>query len=259
VSTVYLTGASGFIGKHLTKRLDNFTAIPHQKIQTIQIKEFDKFFFLSAYGNLIWQQDDNQILQANLLDLINVLNQIDFSKSFKSFVFLSTSSVKLRRQTMYSRAKKATEEVLLAYAEKYNAPICIIRPFSITGVGEQKEHLIPTLIRSCLEGEEMQFTPTPVHDFIDIDDVVEGIINLSDHSAKGIFELGLGEGTSNAEVLALVEKITGKKANITGMLPARDYDNQNWVSNNFRSRMYGWLPKKSLEDSIKEMVNAYSK
>ena len=252
----YITGSSGFLGSHLATKLGRYTAIPHSQISSANVSKFDKFFFLSAYGNLIHQINDRATIQANIADLIMVLNSIDLSHKFKSFVYISTSSVRLKRQTMYSRTKKAAEEILLAYMEKYNLPICIIRPYSITGVGEQKEHLIPKLIDSCMNGIRMDFTPKAVHDFVDVDDVVEGILNLSAHGARGIFELGTGVGHSNEEVLKIVEKVVGKPVNVDVVEKLRDYDNTEWVSNNYRARMYGWLPKKSLEQSVKEMYEA---
>lgn len=254
----YVTGASGFLGSHLLQALEGreVTAIPHAKIKTIKLKPFDNFFFLSAYGNMYSHTDDKKIIQANVSDLIDIILQVD-GRKFNSFVYMSTSSVKLQKQTMYSRTKKASEEILLSFAEKYHKPICIIRPYSITGVGEQKEHLIPTLIRSCLDGEQVNFVPHPVHDFIDIDDVVAGIVNLSSNRARGIFELGSGKKHTNRQVLEIVEKVTGKKANVNTVGQLRLYDNENWVSSNFRARSYGWLPQKSLEQSITEQVEAY--
>lgn len=249
----YLTGL-GFIGSRLALKLDKFSPIPHSEIKTFKLNSFDNFYFLSTYGNLYSQQEDSKIIQANLLDLVVILNQINFERGFKSFVYISTSSVRLKRQTMYSRSKKAAEEILLSYLEKYDVPICIIRPFSVTGVGEQKNHLIPKLIDSCLNGTRMDFVPKPVHDFIDVEDVVDGILNLSKHHAKGIFELGTGIGYTNDQVRKIVEKVTGYPANIDIVNQLREYDNEEWVSGNFRARMYGWLPKKSLEQSITEMV-----
>lgn len=253
----YITGASGFIGKHLSKRLTDVVAIPHKEISTIKLQPFSDFYFLSTYGNMAGHQtnQDGMVIQANIGDLIEVIKQTDFTK-IKSFIYTSTSSVNLKTQTMYSRAKRASEEILLSFMEKYHAPICIIRPFSVTGVGEQEDHLIPTLIRSCLEGEQMNFVKEPVHDFIDVEDVVEGIVNLSEHSAKGMFELGSGKQHTNQEVLEIVEKVTGKKAKINLVKSLRDYDTENWVSGNYKARGYGWTPKKSLEESITEMVNA---
>jgi hypothetical protein len=113
------------------------------------------------------------------------------------------------------------------------------------------------LIDAAYTGKEVDFTPEPTHDFIDVEDVVEGIINLSEHSARGVFELGTGIKTTNFEVLELVEKITEKKVKARFIDNLRPYDNKDWVSTNFKSRSYGWLPKKTLEQSITEMVDAY--
>lgn len=256
---IYLTGSSGFLGSHLAQKLGHYTAIPHTHIPSANVHTFDKFFFLSAYGNLIHQTDDIETIQANLADIITVLSQIDLSQKFKSLVYISTSSVRLKRQTMYSRTKKAAEEILLAYAEKYNLPICIVRPYSVTGVGEQIEHLIPKLIDSCLNGTRMDFVSKPVHDWIDVEDVVDGILNLANHGARGIFELGTGRSYSNLEVLKIVEKVTGKPANVDYVDRLRDYDNTEWTSNNYRARMYGWLPRKTLEQSVTEMVEEAKK
>ena len=103
----------------------------------------------------------------------------------------------------------------------------------------------------------MDLVPSPTHDFIDVEDLVDGILNLSSNQAKGIFELGTGIKTSNEEVMELVQEATGKRANVNMVNQLRDYDNENWVSTNFRARSFGWLPKKTLQVSIKEMVYAY--
>lgn len=254
----YITGSNGFLGSHLIDKLkDNVIAIPHDEISTTKIDSFQKFFFVSTYGNMSFHDDDQKIIKANILDLVSVLSQIDFTNGMTSFIFVSTSSVKRHNKTMYSRTKNAAEEILLSFKEKYNAPICIIRPFTITGVGEQKEHLIPTLIRSCYTGESMPFVPDAVHDYVDVDDVVDAMIQLSDRHAKGIFEVGKGVGFTNLEIKEMVEKITGKKANTHEVSNMRSYDSADWVSTNFKIRNYGWHPKKSIELSIKEMVQEY--
>ncbi len=255
---VYLTGSHGFVGSHLLEALKDkeVIAIPHEEITSFNYQPFDYFFFLSSYGNLISQNEDEKILQANVIDLITVLEKV-IKFDFQSFLFFSTSSVKLKRQTMYSRTKKAAEEILLSFLEKYQRPICIVRPYSITGRGEQPAHLIPTLIRSCLEKELVNFTPSPSHDFIDVEDLVSGVLTLVSHRARGIFELGTGQKYTNQQVLEIVERLTGKKANINLVEKLRDYDNDNWVSTNFRARGYGWMPKKTLEQSIGEQIKDF--
>jgi len=254
-----ITGAHGFLGSNLIKKLDGETlAIKHEDIRSIKLLPFEYGYFLSSYGNIIDQTDTQSIMQANVLDLIHILNQ-SVQYNFKSFVFISTSSVKLRTQTMYSRSKRAAEEVLLSYMEKYNKPICIIRPYTITGVSDNPKHLIPVLIDSCMTGKLVNLVPNATHDYIDVEDVVDGIINLSEHQARGIYELGTGTSYSNSQILALVEKVTGKKANVNLVNNLRPYDNEYWVSTNYRSRGYGWAPKRTVADSIKSMVENYVK
>jgi nucleoside-diphosphate-sugar epimerase len=251
-----LTGSSGFLGSTLKKSLPKVVCIPHEQIRSSRIESFNNFYFLSTYGNMSWHTEDEKIIKANLLDLIHVLGQIKWEE-IHSFVYVSSSSVKRKVQTMYSRMKKAAEEVLLSYAEKYNAPIAIVRPLSITGIGDQKEHLIPTLIRSALEESSMPFVSDAYHDYIDVEDVVSGILALSEHRARGVFELGTGISRSNREVREVVEKLVGKEVNTQEVTNMRSYDSSEWVCSNFKARQYGWEPKKPFEQTIKEMVTSY--
>jgi nucleoside-diphosphate-sugar epimerase len=246
----YGTGLSGFIGSHLAKKID-VVHIPHDKIASVKLKPFDYFYFLSSYGNLSSHTDEGMIYKANVEDLMVILNKIK-NIDFKCFFFMSTSSIMLKRQTTYSRMKRVAEEILLAFMERHDLPVCIGQPFSVTGVGEQSEHLIPTLLKATKTGETVNFVPHPVHDWIVVDDVVDGIISLSEHKARGIFQLGTGIKTTNQQVLNMVEEITGKKVKINVVSSMREYDNLEWASYNFKARQYGWLPKKTLYQSIKE-------
>lgn len=257
----YITGASGVLGTKLHRLLlaesRDVRAIPHQLLPVTHLEPYEHFYFLSTYGNMSFHKEDEKILQANILDLIHVLSESNFEDGIRSFVFVSSSSVMRKIQTMYSRTKMAAEEILLSFMEKYDAPICIVRPLSITGVGDQEEHLIPTLIRSCLTGEKMPFVPDAYHDYIDGEDVAEGIIALSKRHAKGVFQLGTGTQYSNQEVREIVEKCTGKKANIQLVKNMRPFDSKEWVCTNFKARQYGWTPQKTLRQIVKEMVEAY--
>ena len=149
MSETFVSGANGFIGKHLTSKLPEFVSVPHEDLASFN-SPYRRFFFCSAYGNMADHSDPKEMVRANVTDIIRVINA--GASCFDSLVYISSSSVGLERQTFYSRTKKAGEQLCLAYKEVQNYPIAIIRPFSVTGVGEQRSHLIPTLIRSCLTG-----------------------------------------------------------------------------------------------------------
>lgn len=249
----YVTGGGGFIGSRLVSKLDgNTIPVPHSKLDFFRFQPHHRFFWLGTYGNMVGQDNKFTLWQSNLFDLVNALDKLLANPPFSPFLFMSSSSVGLPVQTPYSRTKRASEEILLSIKD---FPACIVRPFSVTGVGEQKSHLIPTLIRSCLEGEPMDFAPDATHDFVDVQDVVTGILTLSKIGAKGIHEFGNGVAVTNEEVRHLVTEITGQKPNIQNVhIQLRDYDDQNWCC---RNGCEYWQPTKSLRQSITEMVAQY--
>jgi nucleoside-diphosphate-sugar epimerase len=252
----YVTGAGGFLGRHLIARLIGPTlALAHHRICKIQLRPYRSFFHLAAYGNLASQRTDTPaLLHGNILKLAHIIEQ-SLAFDIDEFIFVSTSSVMLPVQTPYARMKLAAEQMLLAYPR---LPVCIVRPFSITGIGEQPEHLIPKLIRSCMEQKPMNLVLQATHDYVDVEDVARAIITLGQfQKVSGVFELGSGIATSNEAVLNLVETACGCKANVTIVEQMRNYDSLNWCCQNPATAESGWMPRKSLAQSIREMVQAY--
>lgn len=242
-----ITGASGFIGSKLLAKLQHSIAIPHDTIHSRTYQDYERLFFLSTYGNMAHHKDHKKMVTANVSDLAFVLD--NFFDGW--FCYMSSSSVRLPVQTSYSRTKRAGEEIILALPELKS---CIVRPYSVTGVGEQKEHLIPTLIRSCFEGTEMGLVPYATHDFIDVEDVVDALVRMSNDGATGIYEFGNGFAIDNDEVRLLVEEVTGRKVNFKYGGVMREYDNESWCC---KSRNDYWQPTKTLRQSITEMVEEY--
>lgn len=246
----YVTGANGFIGKHLMRRLagQNTVAIPHEEILSVKMKPHRRVFFLSSYGNMSHQVDPEEIILANTCEPLSL-----FCESSGVFVFVSSSSVLLPVVTQYSKWKRATEVMML---KTKTANVSIVRPFSVTGVGEQSAHLIPTLIRAAFTGETIPFAPDAVHDYVDVEDVVDGLLLAADNAKGEIYELGRGCGISNQTVLWMVEAATRRHIHTTPW-QGRPYDTAEWFSKG--QKPPGWVPKNTLEDSIREMVEDYER
>lgn len=248
-----ITGSSGFLGEALVNRLEQ---------QNKEVSRLNRTGFIpsdaqliidcAAFGNLASQRKDaKEIYKANLW---RVFTEMEHLTPNQRFIYISSSSVMRPKQNLYSLSKKAAEE----YLQFQDKQIAIVRPFSITGMGDQEEHLIPTLIRSCLTGEEMPFVSEPHHDYIDVDDVVDALLTIAKHGQfKGeIYQVGTGRSISNQEVKDIVEEMIGKKANTYEVESLRDYDSANWVADTTRIHSLGWSPKKGIKQTIAEMIYA---
>jgi nucleoside-diphosphate-sugar epimerase len=246
-----VTGSSGFLGQHLTKTLKerdiNPVTIPHDLLydmptlmNIIRSNPPRYIFSLHSYGNMHHHKEEDKIIMANYFATWNLLKATSFV-DYSAFVHVSTSSVTLPYETFYSASKAGAERLCKAYATQFKKPIVIGRPYSLYGVGEASYRFIPTVFRSCLTGEAIALDPSPVHDWVLVDDFVEYLLSCADAlegmTQYSISEFGTGKGTTNGEVVRLIEAITGKKANITQEKQMRSYDTTSWVAGSSRVGM----------------------
>jgi nucleoside-diphosphate-sugar epimerase len=238
---IALTGAHGFIGNHLKNKLENdrhkAIAIPHELLYKEGLYEFlknnnpDIIIHLAAYGNMAFQKEEAKIFDANIIGTWNLL-QASKSIPYKAFINISSSSVLLPHETFYSATKAAAERLCNAFIHEHNKPIITARLFSVYGIGEAYHRFIPTVFRSCIQEEPMRLSPDALHDWIYIDDVVNCLILAMDWKHKYI-DCGSGIKTSNYEILKMIEKITGKRANIIEKKQMRSFDTIAWPASSF--------------------------
>lgn len=255
---IAISGSHGFLGSHLGETVGEFTHIERDGVLSAPQ---DYIFDLAGYGNMSWQKEPERIYEANVMRLLALLESSK-ETDYKALVVTSTSSVTLPYPTVYSESKLAAERVAQLYARQYDKPIVIVRPYTIIGVGEQPQHLIPKLIDSCYAGTAMPFVGTPVHDFLDVEDFVDSLLLIAQHAVdnKGkIYSVGSGIQYSNEQVLEIVERLTGKSANIQRVDSFHSYDTTNWRADTTDLKDLGWKPLKSLERTIQEMIYEYQR
>jgi len=268
---INISGSHGFIASNLAKLLE-VKPIPRRLLSSKSalvdyLSLTDTIIHTAAYGNYFFQKGDRKIFNINVVYTFNLLEAAK-EAGVKKFISFSSSyelgtknkpmseDMVARPETLYGITKTCTTQLTRHFSKYFNT--AIVRPFSVIGVGEQDCHLIPNLIKSCLYGKKIPFVPTPVHDYINVVDLCSGVILVLKNIKKfngQIFHLGCGKQYTNQEVLEIVEKLTGKKANIKIVKRIRDYDSKFWMADNSKLKSLGWKQTKTLKQTIKEMIN----
>lgn len=171
----------------------------------------------------------------------------------------------------YGETKYIMERILEDYDMSYGIKFVSLRYFNAAGasldgsIGEahsEESHLIPNIIIRAIKGEEIEIfgenyeTPdgTCVRDYVHVLDLVEAhslALEFLERGNSDSFNLGLGRGYSNKEVIEMVKKVTNMDLKIK-YGPKRAGDaNSLYASNEKIKKALGWSPKYDLEDIIK--------
>lgn len=264
-----VSGLHGFVGQHLKTALEQkgimVVGIPHDMFYTYEdqlprlIEDYppDFIFHLASYGNMINHEDDDGIVAANIYGTYKLL-QATRHLPYKLFLNISTSSVALPYQTLYSATKFGAEKIAEALANKYDKPIISVRPFSLYGEGEQETHLIPRIFRSCLFGEPLKLAPDPKHDWVYVKDFVNTLVAVSTEDLdipSDVIQIGTGHAISNGSVLNHIEKLTGRRANLVDEIAPRDYDTQEWKAD--PKNGYVFYATTPLSEGLQKVYESY--
>jgi Nucleoside-diphosphate-sugar epimerases len=265
--TVAITGWNGYIAQNLERALRkaeySVVGVPRPILYNmpalIDFFDINKPSFIihtAAYGNNFKQDNDLETIYANIVATVNLL-EMTRDVPYKGFINFSSSSAGLEYQTFYSASKASGEYLVKAFVNKYKKPVVNVRPFTVIGKGEQDHHLIPQLIKSCIEQVKIPFVSEPTHDYIGVNDLCEAILKIMEHTEelKGqTIDIGTGIVTTNEEILNIVRRVTNKKPVVDRVKSLRPYDNSNWRADKSILYSLGWRPKQTIEEIIREMV-----
>jgi len=189
--------------------------------------------------------DPRKYFRNNVVNTLNLLDAMN-DKGIQPIVFSSTCATYGVPEQMpiseshpqspvnpYGESKLMVEKILKWYGDAYGLRWAALRYFNAAGcdpdgeIGEDHDpetHLIPLLFFSIL-GKRPHIDifgtdyPTPdgtaVRDYIHVNDLADAHVRALKHliDGKGNLALNLGTGTGNSvrEVIAAVEKVSGKK------------------------------------------------
>jgi UDP-glucose 4-epimerase len=161
----------------------------------------------------------------------------------------------------YGRAKLAAEQLIEQAVARHDLPCAILRisnPYGFSVPTGRVQGIIPHAVRSALEGRTLTLWGDghARKDFIHYTDFLSALAEVVTRRLTGVYNLSVGESHSVHEVIALVEKHTGRKIPLA-FQPAPPWDVEDSRLDNARLvAATGWRPKINLEQGIQRSLTA---
>ncbi len=280
MASVLLTGATGFIGKHLVKRLralDHTVFEVNRQSGDIASQEIWATFppmevvvHLAARTFVpdSWR-DPTGFVRTNFNGTMQAL---DYCKIHKAkMIFISAylygipdalpipESSALRANNPYAFSKKIAEDACRFYSEYFGIDITILRPFNIYGPGQNEKWLIPSIVEQVRKGKVIEVLDlAPKRDYVYIDDFNDAITKSLDKiNGFNVFNIGSGQSYSVESVIELIQFAEGSNIRVSCAGERRPQEIMDTIADISRARqVLGWSPRWSLSNGIKAVVEA---
>jgi len=255
-------------------------------------EKFDAVMNLAAQAGVRYSiENPHAYVDANLVGFCNILEGCRHS-GVKHLVFASSSSVYGANTRMpfsehdnvdhpvslYAASKKANELMAHSYAHLYKLPCTGLRFFTVYGPWGRPDMALFKFTKGILAGE-----PIPVfnegkmvRDFTYIDDIVEGVVRVIDHTAAAnpawsgdqpdpatsyapfrIFNIGNNNPVQLMRYIEVLEQCLGKKA-VLDLLPMQAGDVPATSANTEAlEQAVGFRPDTTVETGIARFVEWY--
>ncbi|GAC1438827.1 MAG: NAD(P)-dependent oxidoreductase [Solirubrobacteraceae bacterium] len=274
-----ITGASGFVGRHLEPR--GFTEVHRPRVDLLEpdaaarlVAELRPTHLLHlawfAEPGAFWSSPENTRWVEASLRLLR-----EFVAAGGERAVLAGSCAEydwgvggrcheertpLAPATLYGASKHAVRLAGQALCAERGVSFAWGRVFFLHGPGEDPRRLLPSLARRMLAGEPAPMSHgRQVRDFLHVADVAGAFTALLDSRLEGALNIGSGEPHTLAELAALVARETGRPELLrVGALPAREGEPAELVADVGRLRgELGWRPSLSFAEGIADSVRSW--
>ena len=286
-----ITGASGFIGNNLIKKLNS------SKFNFYNLTKYRNKNKLKGYKNIyirkIHDLNRSKIENLNLTTVIHLAtnfkkNQnvksipkmIDDNITFGSLILENINKKKLKYfinintihtsvngknydpKDFYSATKKSFEDILFWYSKKYNFKVINLHLSDTYGMGDKRDKIINHIFDKALNKTKLVLNyPYQEINYTHVDDVTDGIMFLLKMKIKkkwSNYTLFSKNTYSLNNYVQKVEKIIKKKILINKFIKIKNIPQEMKFKTQY-PKIPGWKTKVDLKDGIIECYNSYKK
>ncbi|HWX84806.1 MAG TPA: NAD(P)-dependent oxidoreductase [Xanthobacteraceae bacterium] len=278
--TFIVTGASGFVGRHLVERLSSLGHRVHAlsqsngfDVRTGELPDgpIDHVFHLAARTGVAeaWQ-DPSGFFEVNALGTFRVLDQCrrrGYPACYlSSFLYGGDASAGAKETDVikpdnpYAFSKYIGEQICGFFGSHFSSNVVVLRPANIYGPGQGSNFLIPHVIAQLVDehaGEILVQDLAPRRDYIHVDDVVDGMLQSMKAPAGSIFNLGSGSAYSVEEIIRCACRLAGVQKPYRAIGKPRQHEIANSRMDATAARqILGWEPKVSIERGLQSVIES---
>ena len=279
VKSILVTGATGFLGRHVVRNLlwRGFTVEAKSRADgdVCDAETWKKFPATDCVIHLAgstfvpdsWD-DPSKFLQNNTLVTSLAL---DFCRNHKAkFVFFSTymysreavmpvsEDSKLRPSNPYSLSKFFGENLCKFYSEHFGVKAVIFRPFNVYGLGQSEKFLIPSIIRQARLSDVIEVQDTkPSRDYVYVEDLLAALnCAITTDIELEVMNIGTGRSYSVLELIETLGIVSNRKFKIRSAMIERQSEIMHTQADNSRAReILNWEPEWSLISGLEVLWN----
>jgi nucleoside-diphosphate-sugar epimerase len=186
--------------------------------------------------------------------------------NIRRFVFASSSSVYgnadelpvteralPRPVSPYGVTKLAAEHLCSLYATVYGAPCISLRLFTVYGPRQRPDMAIRRFLEAARDGSPIAVygDGDQTRDFTFVGDVVDALLLASEaETPERVLNICGGSRISLADLIALIEDVTGRTLRIEHQEAARGDARDTWGDSSLAREAIGYAPKVSLREGV---------
>jgi len=271
----YVTGRYVLGGRRMVETVFGDLRDPFLVRKILREIQPDALIHLASISAVSYSYDHpNEVLETNFLGTLNLAEScLREIPHFRQFLFAGTSeeygnqeilpikeSAELRPNSPYSASKVASDKYLQYMRDAYDFPVTILRNFNTYGRKDNTHFVVERIITQMLEEKTVMLgDPDPIRDFLYVDDHVNSYLTcLGNEKAIGeAFNFCTGQGTSIAQLVGLIKKITNFKGRVVwNTIPKRPLDVTKLIGDYSKARKtLGWKPLYTLNKGLKASIN----
>jgi len=293
---ILVLGASGFVGKNLTKYLINnnieFLSPSRNECNLLDINSIDNYFtkhkptiVLNVAGLSggvgATSKEPAKFYYENIL-LGSFVTHYCWLHKVEKLVSLGAgcsypitanipyieselfNGIPNKNTYGYGMAKSQLTTISNVYREQYGFDSTVLLPANLYGPNDtydlESGNVVPSLIKKIIEGKESVIiwgSGKASRELLFIDDAVKAIVDAIDINETGPFNLGTGIETSIKELVEAIVEITNYKGEIIWDINKPDGQLNRYYNMDKFKNAFGYVPNTQLKNGLEKTIKWY--